>query len=98
MTRQPADCYIAILQKPLSRSGLYKETEYKKVGMITGDEYLLIAPVEFYTDFILAAGIGYVLLMPAIGLLPKIKVVDERIISRTLREIGLVGWTGELRR
>lgn len=75
--------------------GLYEESAYKKVGILTGDESLLIAPVEFYTDFIFAAGMGYVLLMPSVSLIPKITVADERIISRTLREIGLVGWTVE---
>ncbi len=75
--------------------GLYDETEYKKTQMLTGDEFMLIQPVEFYTDFILTDGIGYVLLMPSVSLIPKITVADVRIISRTLREIGLVNWTVE---
>lgn len=75
--------------------GLYDETEYKKAALLTGDEFLLIEPVEFYTDFVRAAGIGYVLLMPSVSLIPKIKAADERIISRTLRDIGLIGWTVE---
>ena len=83
------------LAEALVTLGLYEESEYKKVGMLTGDESLLIAPVEFYTDFVLSSGMGYIILMPPVSLISKINTVDERVISRTLREAGLVGWVVE---
>ena len=75
--------------------GLYEETGLARIKPLKGDELQQIAPVEFYTDFILASGIAYILFESSVSLLPKISSVDERIISRVLRESGIVGWKVE---
>jgi hypothetical protein len=38
-------------------------------------------------------GVGYVFITPNYTLISKIKLIDERLISYTLREIGLIDWT-----
>ena len=81
------------LGEALIALGLFEETGRKKIKRLTGNEFLQIKPVEFYADFILTAGVGYVLFMPSVILIPKIHLIDERIISRVLRESGITGWT-----
>lgn len=75
--------------------GLFEKTGQTKVSMLTGDEFTHIRLAEFYTDFVVDAGTGYILLEPEISLISKIQSVDERIVSRTLRNIGLTNWTVE---
>lgn len=98
--RTPEDCASSrLLYRHLVEAlvilGLYEETEQTKTTIFTGDKLLQIMPAEFYTDFIFSAGIGYVLLIPSVSLIHKITVADERIISRVLREIGMINWTVE---
>jgi hypothetical protein len=83
------------LAEALVALGLFEETGHVKVNKLTGDEFAQIEPVELYTDFILNNGIGYILFMPSINLIAKTISVNERIISRTLREIGFIGWAVE---
>ncbi|AFM43399.1 hypothetical protein Desaci_4560 [Desulfosporosinus acidiphilus SJ4] len=81
------------LVEALITLGLYEETGLTKIKVYTGDEFLQVQPVEFHTDFILTAGIGYILLIPYVSFIAKINSVDERIISRVLRESGIIGWS-----
>lgn len=83
------------LGEALVTLGIYDEAEQFRTKKLTGEEFAKIMPIEFYTDFISKNGIGYVLFKPSLNLIPKLKVVDERVISWTLRKIGLVGWTVE---
>jgi len=81
------------LGEALINIGLYKETGRTKVK--AGKEFSQIEPVEFYVDIIFTSGIGYILLEPSVSLIPKTSLVDERIISRLLRDGGIIGWTVE---
>jgi len=83
------------LGEALIALGLYDETGQTKAKLLSGMELELVTPIEFYTDIILSAGVGYVMIVPSITLISKVKSVDERVISRTLREIGLINWTVE---
>ena len=74
---------------------IYENTFRNRIKILTGAEQTLIKPVNFYVDFILDEGIGYVLIMPSVSLIAKLKLIDERVISHTLREVGLVGWAVE---
>jgi len=81
------------LGEALITLGLFEETGKSKVKWVSGVEIVSVNPIEFYTDFVLAAGIGYVLLEASVSLIPKIEAVDERVISRVLRESGIINWT-----
>ena len=98
--RTPKDDALAnLLYRHLAEAlvtlGLYDETGQSKIALFSGREFVLVRPIEFYTDFLLDAGTGYILLEPEISLISKIQSVDERIISRVLRNIGLTNWTVE---
>jgi hypothetical protein len=75
--------------------GLYIETGLNKTKKFSGVEFIRVKPIEFYVDFILGAGTGYVLFYPTTRLISKIASVDERVISRTLRDVGLIDWRVE---
>ena len=75
--------------------GLFDETGESKVNKFSGKEFIRIVPVDYYTDLMIKEGIGYVLFEPSVSLIAKIHSVDEKIISRTVRETGLNNWTVE---
>lgn len=83
------------LGEALVSLGLYDETGRTKIKCFSGAEFIRVKPVEFYTEFIQNVGIGYVLLMPSVNHIAKIDLVDERIISRVIRESGITGYTVE---
>jgi hypothetical protein len=95
--RSPEDCALrTTLFRQLVETFVELEL-YEKIGgsrckALTGREIRLIKPVEFYTDFVLSAGVGYILLMPSVSLMSKAADVDAKIVSCTLRDIGLLNW------
>lgn len=63
--RTPKDDAIANLlyrhfAEALLTLGLFEETGQSKITILSGCEFVLVRPVEFYTDFVLDAGIGYI--------------------------------------
>ena len=74
---------------------MYDETGQIKIDVLTGNEYTRIKLADFHVDFTLKSGFGYILFQPSLTLISKAKLVDEKVISLILREIGLLNWSVE---
>lgn len=96
-TREDSTASVALfryLGEALIELGLYCAGR-TKVKPLTGDELVHIRPIEYYVDFILNEGRGYVLIEPSVPLIAKVASVDERVISHALRNAGFADWSVE---
>jgi len=74
---------------------VYDETGYTKIKKLSGAELSLVVPMEFHVDFATNDGIGYVILRPSVTLISKLNMVDERVVSHVLREVGIINYIVE---
>jgi hypothetical protein len=85
--------FFCKLGRNLVELGIYEETGKIKTNVISGNEFSQIELVTFHVAFNTDSGIGFVLLEPSISLISKTNLVNEKVVSHTLREVGLIGWT-----
>ena len=84
-----------LLGEILVTLGFYEETGSEKITFFTGKIFDQVELIPYITDFILDAGVGYVLVEPPPQLIVKFTSLDEGVISHALRKIGYTDWTVE---